>query len=382
MNNNTSLQNKVLLIGSNQENEMYVADATSGGQLYQFKNCRATRGGLQVIPRTDHLVGIQDNKLAIHLWTWSKDMPVYKCHVAEKMGPTTTTSCGNFLLAGAQSGKMYIWDVQTGELIMVWDAHYKGITAVALTSDDSHLITAGEDAVVNVWRLMDILDETDLASGFQQGITPLVSWTDHVLPVTSIHVSLGGVNARIYTSSLDRTCKIWTLTSNQCLFSVSCPSFVNVCLTDLLEHRLFMGCGDGKIYVLDLNAAASSLTAATARLVRSNVVVGNSNTSPWDREAFMPNAFEGHEAPVVTLQVSSCGGFLISGCDKGSVRVWDSVSRQCLRTISFFKGRVSTLLLISRPANLFHKQKTKEQNKRNCLIPIEPLKKYMSNSQS
>ncbi|TMW69654.1 hypothetical protein Poli38472_001810 [Pythium oligandrum] len=371
----STLNDHVLLLGSNQESELFVADAATGGQLYCFKNCKTSRFGVQVVPRTDHFVGIQDGKLALHIWTWSKDMPVLKCHTAEKMGPTAVTKCGNFFFAGAQSGKMYVWDVKTGELVMVWDAHYKGVSAVALTSDDSHVITAGEDAVVHVWRLMDILDEPDVTASFQQGLTPLVSWTDHVLPVTSIHVGLGGVNARVYTSSLDRTCKIWSLNSNQCLFSLTCPSFVNVCLTDPMENRLFLGCGNGKIYVVDLNAAASSLTAATARLVSTN----NDNATPWGSDALQPDAFEGHEVGVSTLQVSQCGGFLVSGDESGVVRVWDSVSRQSLRTIKLFRGAVSSLLLLPKPRNLYHKVKLSATARLSepVALPIAPFRKYM-----
>ncbi|KAF1327804.1 Wd domain-containing protein, partial [Globisporangium splendens] len=385
-----ALADQVLLFGSCQENELYVADASTGGQLYCFKNGRTSRFGVQVLPRTDHLVAMQDNKLAAHIWVWSKDMPVWKCHTAEKMGPTCVTQCGNFLFAGAQSGKVYVWDVKTGELVMVWDAHYKSVSTIALTSDDSHVITAGDDAVVHVWRLMDILDEPDVTSSFQQGLTPVVSWTDHVLPVTSIHVSHGGVDGRIYTSSLDRTCKIWSLNSPQCLFSVTCPSFVNVCVADPMEHRLFMGCGNGKIYALDLNAAASSVTAAAARILSSSRGSGASasSASPWGPDALLPDAFEGHEVSVTTMQVSECGGFLFTGDENGVVRVWDSLSRQSLRTIKLFKGKVSALLLIPKPRNLFHKVKTSRnasQEENGSLappLPIAPLKKYMNTSSS
>ncbi|DBA01855.1 TPA: hypothetical protein N0F65_006003 [Lagenidium giganteum] len=371
-----TLADQVVLVGSSQENELYVADAVTGGQLYCFKNCRTPRFGVHVVPRTDHIVAVQAGKLALHLWQWAKDMPVFKCHIAEKMGPVIATSCGNYVLAGAQSGKMYIWDVKTGQLVMVWDAHYKAVSAVALTSDDSHVITAGEDAVVHVWRLMDILDEPDVTSSYQQGLSPVVSWTDHVLPVTSIHAGLGGVNARIYTSSLDRTCKIWSLASSQCLFSVTCPSYVNACVADPMEHRVFLGCGNGKIYAVDLHAAASSATAAAARIVSANATNGVT-AEPWGADALQPDAFEGHETSVSMLQVSDCGAFLISGDESGNVRVWDSVSRQGLRAIKLFKGKVTSLVLMRKPANLFHKP-TKQQEA--SLLPVAPLKKYMNSS--
>lgn len=378
----TALSDHVLLLGSNQENELLIADASTGGQLYCFKNCRAAQNGVIPMPRTDHLVAVQESKLALHLWSWGKDMPVWKCHVAEKMGPVAVSSCGNLLFAGSESGKVYVWDVKTGELITVFDAHYKRVSALQLTSDDSHLVTAGEDAIVNVWRLVDLLDEPDAASSFQQGVTPVVSFTDHVLPVTALHVGQGGVNARIYTASLDRTCKVWSLSSSQCLYSVSCPSYVNACVADPMEQRLFMGCGNGKIYALDLNAAATSITAATARVANAST---NGSASPWGSDALLPEAFEGHESSVTSLQIHASGAFLVSGDESGNVRVWDSMSRQSLRTIKLFKGKVTALVLLPRPRHLFRQAKTpftlENEDPDDLLatpLPVAPLKKYMN----
>ncbi|CAI5710770.1 unnamed protein product [Peronospora destructor] len=383
-----ALADHVLLLSSSQENTLLIIDASTGSQLYCFKNCRSALNGVHAMPRTDHLVAVQEGKLALNLYNWGKDIPVYKCHVAEKMGPVTSSSCGNFLFAGGESGKVYVWDVKTGDLVTVFDAHYKRVSALVLTSDNSHLITAGEDALVHVWRLIDLLDEPNAASSFQQGMTPLVSFTDHVLPVTSLHVGLGGVNARIYTSSLDRTCKIWSLNSSQCLYSVSCPSYVNACVADPMEQRLFMGCGNGQIYALDLNAAATSVSAASARIASAStglLAANGIDVSPWGPEALLPDSFDGHESSVTTLQIHASGAFLVSGDESGVVHVWDSLSRQSLRTVKLFKGKITALVLLPRPRHLFRQAKTPFTLENEDLddmmatpLPVAPLKKYMN----
>uniref|UniRef100_M4BJI9 WD repeat-containing protein 54 beta-propeller domain-containing protein n=1 Tax=Hyaloperonospora arabidopsidis (strain Emoy2) TaxID=559515 RepID=M4BJI9_HYAAE len=385
----TTLADHVLVLGSSQANELLIVDAATGGQLYCLKNCRSALNGVHAIPRTDHVVAVQEGKLVLNLYNWGNNMPMFKCHVAEKMGPVTSSSCGNFLFAGAESGKVYVWDVKTGELVTVFDAHYKRVSAVALTSEDSHLVTAGEDALVHVWRLLDLLDAPDTASSFQQGVTPVVSFTDHVLPVTSLHVGLGGVNARIYTSSLDRTCKIWALNSSQCLYSVSCPSYVNACVVDPMEQRLFMGCGNGEIYVLDLNAAATAVTAATARVANASLggasFATSTNVSPWGPEALLPDSFKGHESSITTLRIHASGAFLVSGDESGVVHVWDSLSRQSLRTIKLFKGKITALVLLRRPRHLFRQAKTPSTMESEDMddmlatpLPVAPLKKYMN----
>ncbi|KAL0582210.1 hypothetical protein ABG067_007973 [Albugo candida] len=367
-----SVQNQALLIGSSHETELHMVNAMNGAQLFCFKQCRPSQLGIQVIPRTESLVCIQANKLVIHLYSWSHASPIFKCHVAEKLGPVCVTQCGNFVFAGAQSsGKVYVWDVKTGQLVAVWDAHYKGVRAIALTSDDSHLVTAGEDAIVHVWRLVDILEESDASTSFQS-MSSLVSWTDHVLPVTSIHTSQGGVNGRVYTSSLDRTCKIWSLFSKQCLYSITLPSFVNVCLSDELEQHLFAGCGDGKIYCIDLHTAAAANTAAMARIVQEKASNKNGHTS------LLSNFLCGHEDSITALQVSACGSLLYSGSADSTVRVWDVYSRQTLHTMKLFKGPVSCLRLLPKvPAKLGCKAKTQT----TTLLPVTPFKKYMDSEQ-
>ncbi len=41
----------------------------------------------------------------------------------------------------------------TGRLLRVWEAHYKGVTALAWTQDDMFLLSAGEDALLHLWDL-------------------------------------------------------------------------------------------------------------------------------------------------------------------------------------------------------------------------------------
>ncbi|KAF0694745.1 Aste57867_14421 [Aphanomyces stellatus] len=359
------MDDHVLVLGSSKDGNIYVVDPNSGAQLFIFKGSACTRHGLVAVPRTHHLIALQPGKLAMHMHSWGKDVPHFKCHVTEPMGPMVTTADGNFCIAGGSSGKMYIWCVATGALLHVWDAHYKAVSALRLTSDDAFIVSGGDDAVVHVWRLLDLLDASSSDSALQSGAVPLHTWTDHVLPITSIHCGLGGLNGRVFTSSLDRTVKVYDLATGANVVSITCPSFVNVCAADSMENRLFLGAGDGQIYTVDLHAAAAAATAAAARIVMTH------NGTPFAKEALSSDGFVGHEAPVTSLVVSVCGQYVLSGDDDGAVRVWDSVSRQALRTISLLKGGVSSMLLLPRPAGLFHPVKEPAP------LGIAPFKKYL-----
>lgn len=377
---------EVLLVGSSQESELLALDAASGATLFTFKQVRSSSGGVAVLPRTGHVAVAQSGKLAVHLLAFGKDVPALKCHVAEPLGPLAASRCGSFLFGGARSGKVYVWEVATGELALVFDAHYKAVAALALSDDDALLVTGGEDAVVHVWRLADLLDGAqDAAASFGGGLSPLASFTEHALPVTAVHVGRGGANARVYTASLDRTCKIWSLNGKQSLYTVSCPASVTCCLADALEQRLFLGAGDGKIYGVDLHAAAAHATATAARIASAD---GSSAWASGGADRAAPEAFEGHETAVTALQVDAAGARLVSGDDSGGVRVWDAASRQTLRAMQPVKGRVAALVLLPRPADLFHQRgqakgkataRPQDEDARwSAPLPVAPLKKYMN----
>ena len=54
------------------------------------------------------------------------------------------------------AGKIFLWNVTTGEQLRAWDAHFKKVTALRFTDDDSFLVSGGEDAVINVWLLAQV----------------------------------------------------------------------------------------------------------------------------------------------------------------------------------------------------------------------------------
>jgi pre-rRNA-processing protein IPI3 len=89
--------------------------------------------------------------------------------------------------------------------LFVREAHYQPLTQLLFTSDEGFLFTGGEDAVVHVWRMLDLVD-INLRSDES---TPVQSWNEHTLPITGIICTSGSsMTARLYTSSLDQTIKV------------------------------------------------------------------------------------------------------------------------------------------------------------------------------
>ncbi len=64
---------------------------------------------------------------------------------------------GLYVLAGGRSGRVYAWEAASGSLLRAWDAHFKAVTCLALSSDGGVLFTGSEDTLVKAWALGEVL---------------------------------------------------------------------------------------------------------------------------------------------------------------------------------------------------------------------------------
>lgn len=67
------------------------------------------------------------------------------------------TPDGLYVLAGGRSGRVYMWEAASGSLLRTWDAHFKAVTCMAVSSDGGLLFTGSEDTLVKAWALGEVL---------------------------------------------------------------------------------------------------------------------------------------------------------------------------------------------------------------------------------
>jgi pre-rRNA-processing protein IPI3 len=92
-----------------------------------------------------------------------------------------------------------------GKLLFARESHYQPLTQICFTDDETLLLTGGDDAIVNIWRVRDLVD-FNMRS---EEIMPVQSWNEHNLPITGLICGNGtSVTARVYTSSLDQTVRV------------------------------------------------------------------------------------------------------------------------------------------------------------------------------
>ncbi|GAM22356.1 hypothetical protein SAMD00019534_055310, partial [Acytostelium subglobosum LB1] len=356
--------NEVILLSSN-DNSIYLYDLRNGSLHTTYHGGNAELNGLCMVG-TEHFVASQANKAMVHFYSWRKDQPLYKTPVQERGGPLAATADANYVCMGTASGSIYLWEAATGALLRVWEAHYNKITSITFTRDDAFLLSGGDDGVVNCWSLESILDRE------QTVLRVNSSFSDHALGITGIHCGYGnGGNVRVYTVSLDRTCRVWDLVQGKSIASIVFPTSLTSVAVDCAETAVYVGASDGIIYETDL----ITLNQAANESAASNMSFVSKTASEMMERA--KKTFIGHNSKsITTLNLSIDGSLLISGATDGSVNIWDTFSRQVMRTISTIKGAITSINVMLNPIDLLSINMAGDNRKQ--YDPLQPFEKYKS----
>lgn len=91
----------------------------------------------------------------------------------------------------------------------------------------------------------------DIRNEGERQQSPIYSLSSHALSITSVQLSKSS-HTKLITTSLDRTCKIWDLSSGIEICSIVYPSSVQCGSLSVNEQELFVGCSNGCVYQMSL----------------------------------------------------------------------------------------------------------------------------------
>ncbi|KAJ2080875.1 Pre-rRNA-processing protein ipi3 [Coemansia sp. RSA 988] len=330
---------EVVSIGS--KNGIQIYDLRRGAKLAQCMG--VSIGGRQGFGMSDMWVAaVNETKAVCHVYTLNRGDSGAKLvfPFPEEIACVQVLDDGRYFVAGSRTGRILVWETASGRMVGAWDAHYGAVTALA--SDVGVLVSGGEDAVVHVWLLSQALDRQALGGA---GVAPIVTMAEHTMPISAITIPQTGLLAgrtRVYTAARDQTCKQWSVRMGrsdegyageaQLLATFLYPAAVNDIAVDRGETRVFAGTTDG-LFQTNLYACTKSGADAVGdeRVESELAALGGASDAVFSNVHIEYPAAERH---IAAVSLGHDGTLVVSASQEGAVRVWDTASRQCIRTIS------------------------------------------------
>ncbi|KAK9484111.1 quinon protein alcohol dehydrogenase-like superfamily [Lipomyces starkeyi] len=274
------------------------------------------------------ILSVQSDRPIIHSYSITKEAPMQKLVLQEKLTCIVASHSRKFLAAGTHTGKLILWELGSGACLIYKDIHYGSISCLVFSQDDSVLFSAGTDARIYSWRTVELCN----AQLNHNDVQPLASANQHSLEVTGLYCGYGGIlDSRLYSISLDGSCKVWNASDLRLHTTFVFKEALQSIVVDPAERAIYAGCDYGVIYHVDLyrqprDGAGLEYIGGLQRIVE----VSNESTAK----------FAQHTDKILSLDLSFDGTLLVSGSQDGTVIVWDISTHQVLRNIKPGRGPV------------------------------------------
>uniref|UniRef100_A0A8D8ZPG3 WD repeat-containing protein 18 n=1 Tax=Cacopsylla melanoneura TaxID=428564 RepID=A0A8D8ZPG3_9HEMI len=315
-------------VSSDGSGAISVWEPKGGTLLMSYKGASVLNPQAFCLLGNDYVLGVEKGKPMIHAWPVNSQEKAQLRLICPGRITSMEASPDTMYIAVTVETKLHVWQISSGRLLATASSHYQPITVVKWSADSSFIVTGGEDGNVIVWQLSRLICKQTVAFGIPnsstKGVTgltePLHVKSQHSLPVTHVTLSQLGAKSRVATVSHDRTCKIFDLCTGEDLLSLILDTRLTCVAFDTTEDNIYLGTSDGPIKSVSLRQVPRT----------RDHHIQDSTASP---------DFIGHEKQVSSVSVSITGLTLLSSSLDESVKIWHTISRQCLRTIQH-KGPV------------------------------------------
>lgn len=351
----------------------YSVSIHSNSVSYAYKNANAHPHGAVSTgflgASNDKVIAGVKNKALLHVYVHGKEAPIQKIPVPEQLTSLTITNHSNnksasnnstngsssdeflqlpwLLVAGSITGKLYVWELNSGNLLYNRSVHYQKINKIALSNNNNYIVTTSDDARVLVFRTLDIITAHQ-SQNFN--IKPLHAITDHTLPVTGLQITSGlSSDLKLITASTDSTCRIYDLTTGKLQLTLVLSYPIHSLALDPAFRAVYLGLANAtirevKLYQVDPVTKKLYYIAEKA----SNKII-TLEDDPDLKYSFLSHQQTEKSSTakvhVSSLDVSFDGTILVSGDSLGKVLVSDIFTKQTLKALKPVNGAVTCLQL-------------------------------------
>ncbi|KAK3814049.1 MAG: WD40-repeat-containing domain protein [Benniella sp.] len=253
------------------------------------------------------------------------------------------------LIASVCRATVRLWDAATGVCLRILTGYTYGIQSVAFSPNGDQIIS-GDIARDTTVRICDVGVRTSQRTS-----------SSHDREIRMVKCSPKG--DQVASCSNDMTVRLWNVATGSCRHTLRGHSDVVSCIAYSPQgDQIATGSKDTTVRLWDAETGRCTHTLtshsdAVIRIVyspqrnqlfsfyRSTVLLWNVRTGKR-RQLW---ASKGHEDWIASIVYSSHGDLVVSTSEDQTVRLWDTVSGQCLAVIQDFLDRVNDIAWVETP---------------------------------
>jgi WD40 repeat protein len=250
------------------------------------------------------------------------------------------------IITGSADQTIKLWDIEKAQCIKTLIGHSHSIDTLKLLQN-GHLISGSRDKTIRIWNL-----STGQCTQILEG---------HKDSIYSCQLTQ---NAQyLITCSLDESIKVWQLESGECVKTIK-ESF---CVFSILlidkDEKLISGLENGHIKIwnfgLDFNSVDVQhphimfghvqIVRALQLLYKGFLLSGSDDRSIklWDLDACVcVRTFEGHAEGVNDLKLMKNGNLASCSHDR-TIKIWDLGENSCLNTLCGHESTINSINVMS-----------------------------------
>eukprot|EP00917_Polyrhabdina_sp_WS-2016_P020472 GHVP01043854.1.p1 GENE.GHVP01043854.1~~GHVP01043854.1.p1 ORF type:complete len:320 (+),score=54.29 GHVP01043854.1:6-965(+) len=212
---------------------------------------------------------------------------------------TSVTVSMDLIFLGLETGKIAIYERNTGKKLLTVAAHTGSVTKLVLTTDEEILLSGGDDGVIISW------DVNSFKDGDQKDCS-IKKYYAHNNKITDIHIGVGRASSfHFVASSIEGKCSITPVYKQEDQKVVDFRSEITSITMDSLERFVAVGYSSGKISVFQTEGSG-----------------------------VCPFILEYHSDKITSLYFTIDNSLLVSTSLDGKVVVWTYQEQEKINTFS------------------------------------------------
>jgi pre-rRNA-processing protein IPI3 len=144
---------------SRDEKKIILWDERTGGIVFSYEDesikTFIPQGKILLLgPYSEYIIATQENKSMFFVWKTDTVDAIFKSSpIEEKITVYKTTNDCLYLYVGTDSGKVYLYELFSGNVVASFQSHSEKVNDLEVNSEGSTVVTCSHDCLVRLFML-------------------------------------------------------------------------------------------------------------------------------------------------------------------------------------------------------------------------------------